>query len=49
MNANLKEIIVAYFNGGNAVSGNNKKLSEEIRQDLEVILNFYQANHTEKE
>ena len=49
MKQDLKEIIIAYFQGGNAASGNNKKLSGEIKQDLEAIQSFYQSLDNQQE
>jgi len=49
MDSHLKEIVVAYFNGGNAVSNNiSKKLPTEIKQDLNVIRDFYQELDTQQ-
>jgi len=49
MDTQLKEIIVAYFNGGCATGSNNKKSSNEINEDLKIIRIFCQKSDTEQE
>jgi len=49
MENDLKEIAIAYFNGGCASGSNNKKSYSEINEDLKVIQAFFQKLDTEKE
>ncbi len=44
MEAPLKDIITAYFNGGNATG----KGSGGVKADLEAIRDFYRDSHEQK-
>lgn len=44
MDTNLKEIIIAYFNGGNATSSSVAKPTAAVKADLEAIRDFYKES-----